>query len=66
MPPDELSGPDLAGLDYVVIGGFSVIYHGYVRATKDSYLLVPDGAEANAAVIRPSCAAGSRRSTTRP
>jgi hypothetical protein len=61
MPQDELSGPDLfgvvadadaVGLDYVVIGGFSVIYHGYVRATKDSDLLVPDGPDADAAVLR--------------
>jgi hypothetical protein len=61
MSQDELSGPDLAGvvadaqavgLDYVVIGGFSVIYHGYVRATKDSDLLVPDGPDADAAVLR--------------
>jgi hypothetical protein len=61
MPQDELSGPDLSGvvadadavgLDYVVIGGFSVIYHGHVRATKDSDLLVPDGADADAAVLR--------------
>jgi hypothetical protein len=61
MPQDELSGPDLSGvvadadavgLDYVVIGGFSVIYHGYVRATKDTDLLVPDGPEADAAVLR--------------
>jgi hypothetical protein len=61
MPQDELSGPDLpgvvadadaVGLEYVVIGGFSVILHGYVRATKDSDLLVPDGPEADAAVLR--------------
>jgi hypothetical protein len=61
MPQDELSGPDLAGvvadadavgLAYVVIGGFSVIYHGHVRATKDSDLLVPDGPDADAAVLR--------------
>ncbi len=61
MPPDELSGPDLsgivadataAGLEHVVIGGFSVIFHGYVRATKDSDLLVPDGPDADAAVMR--------------
>src|ERR1700733_13016918 len=61
MPQDELSGPDLAGvvadadavgLEYVVIGGFAVIYHGHVRATKDSDLLVPDGPEADAAVLR--------------
>lgn len=61
MHPDELSGPDLAGvvadaqavgLEHVVIGGFSVIFHGYIRATKDSDLLVADGAEADAAVLR--------------
>jgi hypothetical protein len=61
MPPDEPTGPDLdgvvadansVGLDYVVIGGFAVIYHGHIRATKDSDLLVPDGPEADAAVLR--------------
>ncbi len=61
MPPNELSGPDLdgvvadanaVGLPYVVIGGFSVIAHGYLRATKDSDLLVPDGPEADEAVLR--------------
>ena len=61
MSLDELSGPDLAGvvadakavgLHYVVIGGFSVIYHGHVRATKDSDLLVPDGPDADAAILR--------------
>ncbi len=35
-----------------MIGGFSVIYHGHIRATKDSNLLVPDGPEADAAVMR--------------
>jgi hypothetical protein len=63
MPRDELSGPDLdgvvadanaVGLPYVVIGGFSVIAHGYVRATRDSDLLVPDGAEADEAIHRAS------------
>ena len=61
MPQDEPSGPDLvgviadanaAGLKHVVIGGFSVIFHGYVRATRDSDLLVPDGEEADEAVLR--------------
>ncbi len=61
MRPDELSGPDLAGvvadataagLDYVVIGGFSVIFHGFIRATRDCDLIVPDGPEADAAVLR--------------
>lgn len=61
MPLDELSGPDLAGviadansagLKHVVIGGFSVIFHGYVRATRDSDLLVPDGEEADETILR--------------
>jgi hypothetical protein len=61
MLQDELSGPDLpsvvadanaVGLEHVVIGGFAVIYHGHVRATKDSDLLVPDGPETDAAVLR--------------
>jgi hypothetical protein len=61
MPPDELSGPNLdgvvadanaVGLSYVVIGGFSVIAHGYLRATKDSDLLVPDGPDADEVILR--------------
>jgi hypothetical protein len=61
MAQDEIRGPDLAGvvadanavgLPYVVIGGFAVIAHGYLRATKDSDLLVRDGREADAAVLR--------------
>ncbi len=61
MPPDDPTGPDLdgvvadadaVGLNYVVIGGFAVIYHGHIRATKDSDLLVPDGPETDAAVLR--------------
>jgi hypothetical protein len=60
MPQDEPTGPDLAGvvadarkagLGFVVIGGFSVIYHGHIRATKDSDLLVPDGPEADKAIL---------------
>jgi hypothetical protein len=61
MPPVELSGPDLSGvvadanavkLPYVVIGGFSVVAHGYLRATKDSALLVPDGPGTDEAIMR--------------
>jgi hypothetical protein len=61
MSLDELSGPDLAGviadadaagLEHVVIGGFSVIFHGYIRATRDSDLLVPDGEDADNAILR--------------
>ena len=61
MSHPEPSGPDLdgvvadanaVGLPYVVIGGFSVIANGFVRATKDSNLLVPDGAAADSAILR--------------
>jgi hypothetical protein len=61
MAPSEIRGPDLAGvvadanavgLKHVVIGGFAVIAHGYFRATRDSDLLVPDGPEADAAILR--------------
>lgn len=61
MAPSEIRGPDLAGvvadanaagLEHVVIGGFAVIAHGYFRATKDSDLLVPDGSEADQAILR--------------
>jgi hypothetical protein len=70
MSQDELSGPNLNGvvadanavrLQYVVIGGFSVAYHGYIRATKDSDLLVPDGPDADAAVLRFLERVGARR-----
>lgn len=62
MSQDELSGPDLGGvvadaeavgLPHVVIGGFSVIAHGYVRAvTTASELLIPASPEADAAIVR--------------
>lgn len=61
MSHPEPSGPDLdgvvadanaVGLPYVVIGGFSVIANGFVRATKDSDLLVPDGADVDEAILR--------------
>ncbi|HSZ15187.1 MAG TPA: hypothetical protein VK790_14210 [Solirubrobacteraceae bacterium] len=61
MSQDEPSGPDLdgvvadanaVGLKYVVIGGFSVIANGFLRATKDSDLLVPDGKETDEAILR--------------
>lgn len=61
MSHREPSGPDLSGvvtdanavgLPYVVIGTFAVIAHGFLRATKDTDLLVPTGEEADAAVLR--------------
>jgi hypothetical protein len=61
MSQGEPSGPDLdgvvadanaVGLPFVVIGGFSVIANGFLRATKDSDLLVPDGPETDEAILR--------------
>jgi hypothetical protein len=60
-PDLDLSGPDLAGvvadavavgLRFVVIGGFSVIANGFLRATDDSDLLVPDDPENDDAIVR--------------
>ena len=56
-----MADANAAGLPCVVIGGFSVIYHGYIRATKDSDLLVPDGPEADAAILRFLARADARR-----
>lgn len=61
MSRREPSGPDLdavvadanaVGLPYVVIGSFSMIANGFLRATKDSDLLIPDGVEANEVTLR--------------
>jgi hypothetical protein len=61
MSQDEPSGPDLdgvvadanaVGLRYVVIGGFAVIANGFIRATRDSDILVPDGPDADEAIHR--------------
>jgi hypothetical protein len=38
------------GVPHVVIGGWAVIAHGYVRATRDIDVLVPDALEVRAAV----------------
>ena len=45
MPRDDgaiLAHLNAAGVDYVVIGGWAVIAHGYVRATRDIDVLVAD------------------------
>lgn len=45
MPRDDgalLAHLNAASVDYVVIGGWAVIAHGYVRATKDVDILVAD------------------------
>ncbi len=41
-----------AGVRFVVIGGFAVIAHGHVRATRDVDLLVPDEERNDAACER--------------
>lgn len=60
-PGSEIPGPDLAGvvaaanaagLDNVVVGTFAAIAHGRIRATKDSNLLVAEGPDADAALLR--------------
>lgn len=45
MPRDDgaiLAHLTVAGIDFVVIGGWAVIAHGYVRATRDVDVLVAD------------------------
>lgn len=70
MSQGEPSGPDIdgvvadanaVGLRYVVIGGFSVIANGFLRATKDSDLLVPDDHETDEAILRFLQLADARR-----
>ncbi|HLI32071.1 MAG TPA: hypothetical protein VKU89_04935 [Solirubrobacteraceae bacterium] len=56
LPAPDLSGiiraANAARLPFVVIGGFSVIANGFVRATEDCDLLVPDGPESDRAILR--------------
>jgi hypothetical protein len=70
MSHREPSGPDLdgvvadanaVGLPHIVIGTFAVIAHGFLRATKDSDLLVPGGTEADDAVCHFLERAGATR-----
>jgi hypothetical protein len=54
-PPDVpgvLAAAEAAGLAHVIIGGFAVSANGYVRATDDTDLLVPDGPETDEAILR--------------
>ncbi len=66
-PPDA---PDLAaivaaandaGLPYVIIGGFAVIAHQYVRATEDVDLLVSGDRALDPALLRFLAAIGAQR-----
>jgi hypothetical protein len=42
---------NLEGVRYLLIGGFAVILHGFVRTTKDVDLLI-DASDANVAAVR--------------
>ena len=50
-----------AGIDYVVIGGWAVIAHGYVRATRDVAVLVADTVAVRRRVTRALAELDARR-----
>ena len=65
-----IAGPDLPrvaaafnadGARYVVIGGFAVIAHQYVRATEDVDLLIPDDAANDERVVAALRGLGARQ-----
>ena len=49
--PRAIAAFDAAGARYIVIGGFAVVAHQYVRATEDVDLLIPDDDEHDVKVI---------------
>lgn len=51
------------GADFVVVGGYAVAYHGYVRATKDLDILVRATAENARKVYRALAAFGAPLAT---
>lgn len=54
-PRDLIAALDAARIEYVVIGGFAVAAHGYVRATKDLDIVpspAPDNLERLAGLLR--------------
>jgi len=59
-----IGAAEAAGLPCVLIGGFSVIYHGYIRATEDIDLLIPSDRAATRAVVRFARAVDGVRTTT--
>ncbi|HEY1357216.1 MAG TPA: hypothetical protein VGF21_02825 [Thermoleophilaceae bacterium] len=50
-----------AGARFVVIGGFAVIAHGYVRATRDIDLLIPDDVDNDRSVLAGLTSLGGTR-----
>jgi len=62
-----IGAAEAAELPCVLIGGFSVIYHGYIRATQDIDLLIPAEERAVPAILRFARAVdGIRTATGRP
>lgn len=64
MPRDDgalLAHLNSAGIEYVVIGGWAVIAHGYVRSTKDVDILVEDSSVARRRVTEALSALGASR-----
>ena len=54
-PHDLIAALDAARIEYVVIGGFAVAAHGYVRATKDLDIVpspAPDNLERLAGLLQ--------------
>ena len=49
------------GVRYVLIGGFAVILHGFVRATKDIDLLIDASPAESITLARPTAESRSRR-----
>ncbi|MEM6790736.1 MAG: hypothetical protein AAF715_24670 [Myxococcota bacterium] len=58
---DLLVELDLAGADFVVVGGYAVAFHGYPRATKDLDVFVRPTRENAARVYRGLAAFGALR-----
>ncbi|MEM1034838.1 MAG: nucleotidyltransferase [Myxococcota bacterium] len=56
---DLLVELDLAGADFVVVGGYAVAFHGYPRATKDLDVFVRPTRENAARVYRGLAAFGA-------
>jgi hypothetical protein len=54
------------GVQFVVIGGWAVITHGYVRYTKDVDILIPDAADTRQAIAQAMVSVRARRFDGQP
>src|SRR5436190_22051394 len=59
--PGVIDAFNAAGARHVVIGGFAIIAHEYVRATADVDLLIPDDRENDARVLEALVTLAARR-----